>query len=964
MQAGHSSRNTGMILKNFLLYLSAIVVFTAACSFSSSEPSTQNPANPASGSNTNPTSSHFAEAGDNQAVLPNALVTLSAVGSSPVDEISAYDWEIISVEGDNNIAAALALNATDTNTLTFTSPAGQTLTTDTVVRFQLTVTFSTGGQAVDTVDITFTRGSLAVSAGNDQNTTSDQTVNLNATVTSSGAVTNLLWIQVGGSVNVPLTGATSSNVSFAAPWLDPANNELTFRLIANDDQGNTSFDDVTVRVFNNRPNANAGQDQLVRQGTQVTLNGSGSQTTDGQGLPALQWRLVSGGPIGFTFGPTASPTPQFVAPNLTDTDRATLVFEVSATEGAITDVDLVTITVVSELTYNDFGGRFYGVEIDPTQSRAYVATGEGGLGIFDLTSPDTPVLLGVFNAPGNTQDVALLGQNAYLVDRFNGLFIIDISSPSAPFAVSQIATPGNPQDVILRNDHAFIADSSGGLTIINVTDPQAPVQAGRLDTPNQALGVDISADGNTAYVADDRTGLIIIDISAPTTPVEISTLDTLGRTNSVIANGDIVYLADGDQGLQVVDVSNPQAPLLAKTLDTPGFATKLKLENGLLFLSDQNEGVHVYSVAVANTPVLIGSFNTSGSAEDTAVLGANLVVADNQGGLKVIDSSNPANLVETGSYLTIGQGFGVEIRDDHMFVADFFNGLFILDVANPLSPRLVSQLSLSGRSQDVAIDGNFVFIADDAEGLKIIDISNIASPTLVGASAIQDDNAKGILVANGVAYIAADHGGLVTMDVSIPSAPVLLDSEEFGPSGSQSKDLFLLNNYAFVANGDQSFAISNISNPSAITSEAFLKEEFSQIPRGDGHSIAVSGIYAYLAHNARDLAIINVQNPANPTIFKEVLIDGNRKTVNTVLIKDKILFANNSNVDTDDRAADDELWIWNIDDPVNVTSVPDGSFPIGGRYPAMAVNGNGTFLFMVGEGVKVLDISDPFNPHQ
>jgi hypothetical protein len=951
-------------MKIKIILFQLIVLLIVGCSFSDSQPTSFDPTQPNSGSatdggNTSP-SERFAEAGENQAVLPGAQVTLSAAGSNPLSDITGFAWSIASiVSGDANAASALTLSGQDSQTLTFTAPGAQSLTETTIVRFQLVVTFGNLGQAVDTVDVTLTIGSLAVSAGSDQlGVVSDQVVNLNGSVTSSGNVRNVQWIQVGGSINVPLTGNTTTSASFTAPWMAPSANVLTFRMIANDDQGNTGSDDVSVLVTNNRPNANAGKDLLVLRGSSVSLDGSASRTIDGQSLPSLQWVQLSGNNT-VALSSTSAASPQFIAPAVTG-DRDTLVFQLTASQDGKTSTDQVTVTVVSELTYNDFGGRFYGIDVDSSQNRAYVATGEGGLGIFDLTNPSAPELLGVFNTPGNTQDLVKSGPLVYLIDRSNGLYIVDPSSPSASVQVGHVDTPGLPSDIELSGDYAFIAEDFTGIAIVNISDPQAPVLERNFDTPHQALGIDVSADGKTAYVADDRTGLLILDITNPAAPVLQATLDTVGRCNSVVVSGNIAYLADGDAGLQVVDVTNPQNPTILQTLDTPGFATKVKLEGGLLFLADGSSGVIAYSLLTPAAPALLGSFNTSGSAEDVAVLGGSLLVADGEGGLQVTDLGNPSAIVLRGTYPTIGRAFGIAIKDNYAFVADYYNGLFILDIGNPLNPRLVSNLGLSGKTQDIVVQGNYAYTTEDTVGINVIDISDVQNPAIVGHTVVQGFHAKRIVVNGQNAYVAAEFGGLATVDISNPASPVFLDSNTFGPGGSQSKDVVLQGNYAYVANGDQSFAISNISNPESITNEAILKDEFSQIPLGDGHQIEVSGIYAFLAHNARDLAIINVQNPTNPFIFKEIVIDGTRKTVNSVFIVGDVLFATNSNVDSPDRGSDDLLWIWDITDPTSLTNVPDGEFSIGGRYSAQAIFGN--FMVLAGEAVKIIDISDPFNP--
>ena len=91
-------------------------------------------------------------------------------------------------------------------------------------------------------------------------------------------------------------------------------------------------------TVNRPPTADAGAPQTVPVNQTVTLDGAGSRDPDGDRL-AYQWRQTSGGTVGLS-NPT-SPSPTFTAPS----SPGTLGFELSVTDGSLSDADATTVTV-------------------------------------------------------------------------------------------------------------------------------------------------------------------------------------------------------------------------------------------------------------------------------------------------------------------------------------------------------------------------------------------------------------------------------------------------------------------------------------------------------------------------------------------------------------------------------------------------------------------------------------------
>ena len=185
------------------------------------------------------------------------------------------------------------------------------------------------------------------SAGPSQTVTAGDTVTLDGrgSFDPDGAIAAYRWRRVAGTA-VRLSNSAIARPTFTAP---ASAETMRFRLTVQDDDGATSFSEVTINVVdapNDPPVADAGPAQTVQTGTEVTLDGSGSADADGR-ISAYLWEQVGGPDIVLGGAATASPS-------FTPTVAGAHVFSLTVTDDdGATNLDTVTITVTAAAPPND-----------------------------------------------------------------------------------------------------------------------------------------------------------------------------------------------------------------------------------------------------------------------------------------------------------------------------------------------------------------------------------------------------------------------------------------------------------------------------------------------------------------------------------------------------------------------------------------------------------------------------------
>jgi hypothetical protein len=286
---------------------------------------------------------------------------------------------------------------------------------------------------------------------------------------------------------------------------------------------------------------------------------------------------------------------------------------------------------------------------------------------------------------GYSQDIIAVDTLLYIAQGEGGLAIVNISNPNKPVIISEVTSElrGYSYKLTMKDSVVYIAAGNLGVSVVDVSDPYNPfVTVNNLPMkPARNLYV----LGDYLFTAVSEQGFNISEISFPTQPDVRSTTYTPGYAQSIVATTDSNYLlvACGEMGFAMMDISNFQLGFgtypVVGWKDTPGYAVDI-LNHPILpvaFLACGTAGVKIINYADTNDVKIIGSCNTGGYAKEIFFMDNKLFVTTETRGLQVFDVTNLASPIKIGT-VTSEYAMGVYGDDKYIYIADEVEGLIII----------------------------------------------------------------------------------------------------------------------------------------------------------------------------------------------------------------------------------------------------------------------------------------------
>lgn len=246
---------------------------------------------------------------------------------------------------------------------------------------------------------------------------------------------------------------------------------------------------------------------------------------------------------------------------------------------------------------------------------AYLAAGNDGLAVMDLSDPALPQQLALLPLPGGAEaaDLAVDGDHVYLVARNAGLFVVNVADPATPTLVANLTALGNVHQIALAGNHAYLGAAGAFLVTVDISVPSSPVRLASMFTGYSIA--DIAVVGDAVYLSRWDEGILIVDVSDPALPLVAMEFEYNGGhlyKKYLALSGDLLLYASDSGGwsdppvssLSIVDVSDPFTPTILSVLPLPGYAHGLAVSGSTAYA--QAAGLHVIDFVDPHSPCVIG----------------------------------------------------------------------------------------------------------------------------------------------------------------------------------------------------------------------------------------------------------------------------------------------------------------------------------------------------------------------
>ncbi|MBN1754835.1 hypothetical protein JW877_01345 [bacterium] len=476
-----------------------------------------------------------------------------------------------------------------------------------------------------------------------------------------------------------------------------------------------------------------------------------------------------------------------------------------------------------------------------------------GLGIYDVSIPGEPVLLGLAYAEGEGRRVAVSGNHAYLAAGWGGLAIVDVSRPIFPEVVSVWESSDIISGVVIKDHYAIVTGELLGIYIIDISDPAHPMTV----TSHYLAGGgwDLTIQGDYLYVARGLSGMQIVDISDPEDPSNLGTYSSFTVINQIAVNGDYAYLAADVSGLIVLDVHDRAHPTETDRYESPSITVfSVEVKDNYVFTGCDNQGVQVFDVTHPSDITRLDWFSISGiGVRELALVSEDHLYASVTKGVISLDISDPSDIRRDGWDYPVNDLRRILVHDVYAFLVGRNGGIEIVFVGNPVEPISISNFNVTAIFRDVAIYDDYMYVASN-NGMQIVDVTDITDPdydTSYSSGSICYD----IAIVDDIAYLTVDNIGVKRINISNPTRPTPMGEY----NSPHARALVVTEDYFYFSDNDEGLYV--INRVTMMLVGHYPLSGWSTV------DMLKEGGLIFVAAENNGVYIFDVSNPADPDLI-------------------------------------------------------------------------------------------------
>ena len=294
--------------------------------------------------------------------------------------------------------------------------------------------------------------------------------------------------------------------------------------------------------------------------------------------------------------------------------------------------------------YDDGSGFAYKVFVEGDY--AFVADGEDGMEIIDVSNVSHPVNVSQYFEQGTIIDLEINQDFAYLLNDGIKLEIINITDPAQPQKIGQFNSSVKIHDFCVLNDFTYLTTAEYGLTILNVSDPTQPTNISHWESErNYESLYSVQFHENRLYIGAGHR-LLTLKIKDPILPVEVAIYsDDMFDARYATISDHYAYVSNYincnpcEEGLRIIDIRFPKVSYTISSYSTEIPPRDITIHKDFAFLA--TGGIEILDISSKRKLSLIGSISPNNSDCNDIVVKDNFIYyANGAGGLRILNGTS------------------------------------------------------------------------------------------------------------------------------------------------------------------------------------------------------------------------------------------------------------------------------------------------------------------------------------
>jgi len=234
----------------------------------------------------------------------------------------------------------------------------------------------------------------------------------------------------------------------------------------------------------------------------------------------------------------------------------------------------------------------YGLDIAVAGHYAFLASYTGGLRVYDISDPRTPIFVAATNSGipyVYDRNITIAGDFAYTgADRDTNFHVYNISAPTRPVPVAKIFSGNYVSQIAVTGTVGYVANTAEGFSVYDFSNPSMPTQVTNFAGTRATC---VTVQGGYAYVGSEHM-FQIFSLTKPFAPVEVGKTTSLYSAAIAVSEG-YAFVACPQVGVTLFDVRNPLSPLQVGPVLSIGRVYDVLISAHYLFVANLSAGVSV-----------------------------------------------------------------------------------------------------------------------------------------------------------------------------------------------------------------------------------------------------------------------------------------------------------------------------------------------------------------------------------